>query len=516
MLSDISTYSIYSAVRQLGNMPLPFSSSDNDYENDTSDQIPWLNTKFDLSDRVTTDILKMLREGSFNDVCIKLHDGEIKANKFVLAARCEYFAATFRWKDNNNHEEQEVIINDCSKKIMTRIIEYIFSGILQAKDLKLLEFLELKDQVRKMFPGDKLEGQIEDLLKSLTSGGGLYSFMDKDNHFSKRCSSLALPPTDKEIVKALSLVETGNLQPQVLVESSRAIESFIMEWRGGERFEENTLALENLVSHGVIESVPNLKLDLRKPPGNHLQALLQCVTGTVDIRIYNGLEDYNLETLLDAVNCKELHLNINILNQEETEALASAMTSRIETLHLSVDHMFHMDYDAFSKYKGDGKCTEVHIYNHPDNYLSPLLDSVNIKELHLFSGSTELNQDETEALVRALTSRVEILHLGGKDEDNKNTVTLDFDTLKMYKGDGMCRSVHCNSVCIGWSKFDTLYEYCDFDEDDHENLISCSESYVYGMKDMWLNEEGAENWAGKMNWDLRVKNQDCEFVLSRK
>ena len=82
-------------------MSLPFSSSDNDFENDKSDEIPGLNTKFDLSDRVSSDILKMLREGSFNDVCIKLHDGEIKANKFVLAARCEYFAATFRWKNNN-------------------------------------------------------------------------------------------------------------------------------------------------------------------------------------------------------------------------------------------------------------------------------------------------------------------------------------------------------------------------------------------------------------------------------
>jgi len=494
-------------------MPLPFSSSDNDYENDTSDEIPGLNTKFDLSDRVTTDLLKMLREGSFNDVCIKLHDGEIKANKFILAARCEYFAATFRWKNNNNHEEEEVTINDCSKKIMTRIIEYIFSGILQVKDLKLLEFLELKDQVRKMFPGDKLEGQIEGLLKALISGGGLYSFMDKDNHYSTRCSSLAIPPTDEEIVKALSLVENGNLQPEVLVECARAIENLIMERGGGNRFEENTLALKNLVSHGVIESVPNLKLNLRNPPGNHLQVLVKCVTGTIDI---SSGSDNHLAALLDAVNCKELHLFTGSLNQEETEALVRAMTSRVEILHLALHTMFYMDYDAFGKYSGDGKCTELHIIHHPESHLSPLLDSVNIKELHLFAGSTDWNRDETEALVRAMSSRVEILHLGGKDEDHKDTVTLDFDTLKMYKGDGKCREVHCNKVCIGWSKFDTLYDYWDFDEDDYENLITSSECYVYGMKNKWLDEEGAKNWAGQMNWDFRVKNQDCNYVLSRK
>ena len=116
---------------------------------------------FNVRDRFLSDMMKMYREGSFNDVCIKLHDGEIKANKSVLAARCEYFAATFRWKNNNNHDVDEIVVNDCSKKIMTRIIEYIFSGFLKAKDLNLLEFLELKDQVQKIFPGEKIEEKME-------------------------------------------------------------------------------------------------------------------------------------------------------------------------------------------------------------------------------------------------------------------------------------------------------------------------------------------------------------------
>ena len=90
--------------------------------------------KFDLSDGLASDILKMFRDGSFNDVCIKLHDGEIKANKSVLAARSEYCAATFRWKANANQDMEEIVINDCSMKIMNRIMEYIFSGILRAKE----------------------------------------------------------------------------------------------------------------------------------------------------------------------------------------------------------------------------------------------------------------------------------------------------------------------------------------------------------------------------------------------
>ena len=119
---------------------------------------------FNLRDKFVSDMMKMLSDGSFNDVCIKLHDGEIKANKSILVARCEYFAATFRWKSNNNHDEEEIVVNDCSKKIMARIIEYIFSGFLKAKDLNLLEFLELKDQVQKMFPGDEVEKMMEHYL----------------------------------------------------------------------------------------------------------------------------------------------------------------------------------------------------------------------------------------------------------------------------------------------------------------------------------------------------------------
>ena len=85
----------------------------------------------DRSWQFVSDMMKMLRDGSFNDVSDKLHDGEIKANKSVLAARSEYFAATFRWKSNNNHDVEEIVINDCSKKIMTRILKYLFTGVLK-------------------------------------------------------------------------------------------------------------------------------------------------------------------------------------------------------------------------------------------------------------------------------------------------------------------------------------------------------------------------------------------------
>ena len=41
------------------------------------------------------DMLKMLENGTPNDVTIIMSDGELKANKNVLIARCPYFARMF-------------------------------------------------------------------------------------------------------------------------------------------------------------------------------------------------------------------------------------------------------------------------------------------------------------------------------------------------------------------------------------------------------------------------------------
>ena len=172
---------------------------------------------FNVRDRFLSDMMKMYREGSFNDVCIKLHDGEIKANKSVLAARSEYFAATFRWKNNNNHDVEEIVVNDCSKMIMTCIIiDYIFSGFLKAKDLNLLEFLELKDQVQKIFPGEKLEEEMKRYLYNVNR-------RDFQSSVTTCCRDFSFP-TNEEIVKALSLVESGNLQSHVLAEFGKFTE----------------------------------------------------------------------------------------------------------------------------------------------------------------------------------------------------------------------------------------------------------------------------------------------------
>ena len=147
------------------------------------------------------------------------------------------------------------------------------------------------------------------------------------------------------------------------------------------------------------------------------------------------------------------------------------------------DGFFTLDFDTFRKYQGDGKCREIHIAKGTEYDLTTLLDSVTCKELHLFTAGMDeemrdtLSEKETEALVRAMTSRVEILQLGTKDDDPcidhfHTGVTVDFDMLTQYKGDGKCREVHCNCVCIG-----KKYQYINEDKN-------------------------ADTWAEKMNWDI--------------
>ena len=50
---------------------------------------------FEDKDRFAEDILRILEQGSHNDVKIMLCDGQIAANKDILMSRSEYFATMF-------------------------------------------------------------------------------------------------------------------------------------------------------------------------------------------------------------------------------------------------------------------------------------------------------------------------------------------------------------------------------------------------------------------------------------
>lgn len=114
----------------------------------------------DFKEDFNQGMLRMLSQGSSNDVKIILSDGEIIANKDVLAAQCEYFAANFRWKERTQEGFNHIDNTDCSKEVMERIIKYLFTGFIKFKDLGLLQLLELLNQAMKLL----LSGFLQDFI----------------------------------------------------------------------------------------------------------------------------------------------------------------------------------------------------------------------------------------------------------------------------------------------------------------------------------------------------------------
>ena len=131
-------------------------------------------------EEVSNDMLKMLKDGSSNDVKIILDDGELLANKDVLAARCEYFAATFRWNNKNNNESGKIRIEDCSKKVMQRIVEFLFTGVLKFKDLDMLSLTSLIDQIRKLVLGVDLQESVENYLLNFQADDSIIAVKEQD------------------------------------------------------------------------------------------------------------------------------------------------------------------------------------------------------------------------------------------------------------------------------------------------------------------------------------------------
>ena len=113
----------------------------------------------DFKEDLSRDMMRMLSIGSTNDVKITLDDGEIWANRVSLAFRCEYFVVT------NQESSGDIRIEDCSKEVMQRIIEFLFSGVMRFKDLGLLQLLELDNQVRKLMLRDDMRLKIEDYIR---------------------------------------------------------------------------------------------------------------------------------------------------------------------------------------------------------------------------------------------------------------------------------------------------------------------------------------------------------------
>ena len=120
---------------------------------------------FEDRDKLLDDLIRMMEQGSLNDVKIKVSDGEIAANKDILIVRSDYFATMF---SNSKFVEGETGFVDmshcdCSKAVMEKIIKFIFSGIIKFRDLSLIQLLELS-HMSEMMLLDKIKSEVDNFV----------------------------------------------------------------------------------------------------------------------------------------------------------------------------------------------------------------------------------------------------------------------------------------------------------------------------------------------------------------
>ena len=127
--------------------------------------------RFDDKGLLGKDLLKMLEQGSLNDVKIKLSDGEIVANKDILMARSEYFGTMFSKNKFIEGETNSVDMGHCSKTVMEKIIKYFFSGSVTFDGLSLAQLLELS-HISEMMLLSKFKAKVDDYLRLYIRGCG--------------------------------------------------------------------------------------------------------------------------------------------------------------------------------------------------------------------------------------------------------------------------------------------------------------------------------------------------------
>ena len=119
---------------------------------------------FEDRDKLLDDLIRMMEQGSLNDVKIKLSDGEIAANKDILIVRSDYFATMFSNSKFVEGETGLVDMSHCSKAVMEKIIKFIFSGTIKFRDLSLIQLLELS-HMSEMMLLNEIKSEVDDFVK---------------------------------------------------------------------------------------------------------------------------------------------------------------------------------------------------------------------------------------------------------------------------------------------------------------------------------------------------------------
>ena len=346
-----------------------------------------------LRQKLSSDLMKILLDDSFNDVCIKLHDGEVLANKVVLSARSEYFAASLRWKENNKEQNDssrhEIIFEHCSTKIMTVVIAYLYSGVLKVSDLTIMEVFELREQVRILLPGDKINKIIEELiqderfeelniiellelreqlrtllpeeeiwLKEYVERGPLdQNIEEEDDKFTRVERSFFL--TNEEVITLIKSDQVQNKQRiDMICEFFRNELQRIDTSRG-------QAMLASLVFHGALKSVEELYMNAKsisRIPGEHFKKLLSSTDLLGIIDEGEEIKTSVREAIFLNVRSKRIELIYLDLTTSETALLVTyTMMSGVEEITLAA---VDLDVKTFLSYQGNGKCKQIDIFHY--------------------------------------------------------------------------------------------------------------------------------------------------------
>ena len=120
----------------------------------------------DHRSQLSEDLFALLMKGSSNDIKIILDDGEIYANKDILAIRSDYFSTMFSNTAFVEGKSGEVTVKNCTKEVMMAMLRYIFTGTLNLQIYRCCSLLEMMNLSRSMLlKNDMLFQSIESYVK---------------------------------------------------------------------------------------------------------------------------------------------------------------------------------------------------------------------------------------------------------------------------------------------------------------------------------------------------------------
>ena len=120
-----------------------------------------------------SNMIRMLSGGTSNDIKIVLEDGEIFANKDVLSSQSDYFATMLNNRNVKFIEGETNIVNlnYCSKKIMEKIIKFLFTGEMSLLEMSVSDLVSMVNILRMMLLFALKDDVQKHLLKIIVGSG---------------------------------------------------------------------------------------------------------------------------------------------------------------------------------------------------------------------------------------------------------------------------------------------------------------------------------------------------------